>query len=390
MPLQLTYLLKNLTRNPLRSLLTCGAVALPTMIFVLSVAVIDGIERFLDNSAQQIRLAVTSKTSIVNPLPLGYRRKMESLDPQRSGLRSVCSIVWIGGTIENDPRLLSTLAVDHDTFFDTFPDTRLAPDELEQWRRDRQAIALGRATARQFGWKKGDRVTIIPSVPPYQPMRFHVISTLEQGADPVTNWCRLDYLLESLERYKFRGESASFFFVKCATQRDLEHYREQIDQLFATSSDPTRTVDEKTFMNEFISQQFDLPRNLSIFSTVTVLVAVLAAANTMSMNFRDRLTEYATLKSLGFGGWTIFSLIQSESLLLCGLGGVLGAGLPLAAFTLTPLKNVTLPLIQQLEIEPQVVALALLISLGIGLLAALWPSALALRLKVVSALRNLE
>lgn len=361
------------------------------MIFVLSVAVIDGLERYLDNSAQQLRLATTQKSSIINPLPAGHRRKIESLDPDHRGLRWVCGVEWIGGTIENDPRLLSTLAVDHDTFIETFPDTRLAQDERDAWLRDRQAIALGRATARQFGWKKGDRITIKPSVPPYGSMEFHVISTLEEGADPLTNWCRMDYLRETLKQRGYLApDRVSFFFIKCASKADLERFRVKIDELFANSSDPTRTVDEKAFMNEFISQQFDLPKNLTIFSTLTVLVAILAAANTMSMNFRDRLTEYATLKSLGFGGGYVFGLIQAESLLLCGLGGLIGMGVPLLAFTQTPLRNVTLPLIQQLEIEPHVCALAILISLAIGLIAAGWPSWMALRMKVVSGLRSLE
>jgi putative ABC transport system permease protein len=143
-------------------------------------------------------------------------------------------------------------------------------------------------------------------------------------------------------------------------------------------------------MNEFIVQQFDLPRRLTVLAAVTVFVAVMAAANTMSMNFRDRMNELATLKSMGFGGGFVFALVQAESLFLCALGGAVGAWGPYIAFTCTPLKDFTVPLIQYLEVRPIVCFQALLIALGIGVAAALWPSWLALRMKVVSALRNLE
>ena len=130
---------------------------------------------------------MTHKASIVNPLPSSYRAKIEALDPGRQRITSVCGMRWIGGQIENDPRPLSTLAVDSDTFLATFPEYALSPEEIQAWERDRQALIVGRGTAGHFGWKVGDRLTINPSVPPYTPMEFHVVSTaqaFDSGSDP--------------------------------------------------------------------------------------------------------------------------------------------------------------------------------------------------------------
>ncbi|HOW69802.1 MAG TPA: FtsX-like permease family protein [Phycisphaerae bacterium] len=388
--LRFIYLYRNLTRNVLRTLLTCAAVALPIMIYVLSTAVIDGINRFLDNSAKQLRLAITHKTSLVNPLPAGHRAKIESLDPDRRGIVSVCGMNWIGGKVSDDPRPLSTMGADADTFVATFPEYRLTPEEIEAWNRDRQAIIVGSATARQFGWKTGDRITIRASVPPYTLMEFHVISTAPLAEDPITLWFRRDYVVEEMKKAGYGGEMVNFYFVKCATKADVDRYRAAIDDLFARTPDETKTQDEKAFMNDFITQQFDLPRNLTILAAVTVFVAIMAAANTMSMNFRDRLNELATLKSLGFSSGFLFALVQSESLLLCGFGGLVGAAGPYIAFTHTPLRNFTVPIILEIRIHPLVCGYAMLIALGIGLIAGLWPSWQALRMHVVAALRNLE
>ncbi len=390
MKLRLLYLYRNLTRNPLRTALTCASVAFPIMIYVLSMAVVDGVQRFLDNSARQLRLAVTQKTSIANPLPAGHRARMESLDPSRTRLVAVCAMRWIGGQRENDPVPLSTIAVDADTFVAAFPEQNLTPDEIAAWQRDKQALIVGRSTAAQLGWKAGDRVSLRPSVPPYIPLEFHIISTAEKAEDNITNFFRRDYLEDVLREAGMPEGVVTFFFVKCGSQADLHHFRTKIDELFAGSPDETKTQDEKTFMNEFITQQFDLPRNLTILSALTVFVATMAAANTMSMNFRDRIGELATLKSLGFGGRYAFGLIQAEGLALCAVGGLIGAAGPYVAFTHTALRNVSLPIIQSLEIHPVTCVRALLIALAIGALAAAWPSWAAARMRVVTALRSLE
>lgn len=388
--LRLVYLYRNLTRNNMRTALTCAAVALPIVIYVLSTAVIDGLDRFLENSVKQLRLVVSNRSSIINPLPSGYRSKIESLDPERTRLRSVCGMGWIGGRIENDSRLLSTLAVQADTFAATFPEFKLTPEELAAWHRDRQAIIVGRATASQFGWKVGDRIFIRPSLPPYTPMEFHVISTAPHAADPVTNFCRLDYFDEVRKEADVPTDIVSFFFVKCADKEALDHFGGAIDELFAHSPDQTRTQDEKAFMTEFITQQFDLPTNLTILAAVTIFVAVMAAANTMSMNFRDRINELAVLRSIGFSGLALAALILCESLLLCGLGGLIGAGIPFVAFNFTSLKELTVPVIQAIIVEPNVCVEAFLVALAVGVVAAVWPAIAATRLTVVAALRNLE
>lgn len=388
--LRLTYLYRNLTRNRLRTLLTLAAVALPIMIYVLSMAVVDGVERFLDNSAKQLRLAVTQKTSIVNPLPAGHRRKIEALDPGRRRLISVCGLRWLGGKIKNDPRPLTTLACEHDTFIQTFPDYRFAPEEIDAWNRDRRAVVVGSGTARRFGWKVGDRITIQPSLPPYTPLEFNIVSTAENGEEKDNIMCRMDYVEEELEKAGWRPGYVGFYFIKCASQADLDAFRVAIDERFAGTPDETQTQDEKAFMSGFINQQFNLPRNLTILAAVTVFVAIMAATNTMSMSFRDRTNEIATLKSLGFGNFFVFTLVQAESLFLCGIGGLLGALGPYLVFTYSPLRNVTVPLIQRIEVPPQTCLKALAISAGIGVVAAIWPSWLAVRMKVVSALRSLE
>jgi len=390
MNLRFTYLCRNLTRNPTRTALTCAAIALPIVIYVLSFSVIREFDGFLEGAARQLRLCVVQKTSIINPLPVGHRRKIESLDPTGKRLISVCGLRWIGGKVDDHPQLLSTMAADTDTFLDTFTDYKLSDKERANWLRERRAIIVGSGTAEQFGWKVGDHVFIKPSLPPYGEMEFVVVAVANSARDPVTNFFRSDYYEEEMKKLGGRSDIVSFFFVKCATKEDLNNFRAKIDELFAHTPDETKTQDEKTFMSGFITQQFNLPRNLTILAIATIFVAVMAAANTMSMNIRDRMNEIATMRSLGFGPLGVFALVQSESLLLCVGGGILGAGLPYLAFNFTPLARMNVPLIQTLVVEPGVCVQALAIAVGVALFAAMVPAISAARIPLVTALRNQE
>ncbi len=182
----------------------------------------------------------------------------------------------------------------------------------------------------------------------------------------------------------------TFYFIKCASKADSDYYRTAIDEKFANSPDETKTQDEKAFMNEFITQQFNLPRNLTILASLTVFVAVMAATNTMSMNFRDRISEFATLKSMGFRSGFVFSQIECESLLVCGIGGALGAFIPYSLMKWSPLAQVAIPVIQTLPIPIATCLQAIGVALAIGLVAGLWPGWQAARMRVIKALRTLE
>ncbi|MBI4719217.1 MAG: hypothetical protein HY763_15575 [Planctomycetes bacterium] len=239
--LRVLYLYRNLTRNLLRTGLTCAAVAFPITIYVLSTATVDGIDKFLDNSAKQLRLAVTHKASIINPLPTSYVAKIRALDPERRRIVSVAGLRWIGGKMPDNPTPLSTIALEADTFVPTFPEHQLTQAEIDAWHRDRQAMVVGKGTAAKLGWKVGNRVTMMPSLPPYRPLEFHVISLAEKSTDAITLWCRRDYVYEEFKKAGFDDDIIGFLFVKCASAADMNYVRGAIDELFANAPDATKT-----------------------------------------------------------------------------------------------------------------------------------------------------
>jgi putative ABC transport system permease protein len=106
----------------------------------------------------------------------------------------------------------------------------------------------------------------------------------------------------------------------------------------------------------------------------------------MAMNARERLGEYAALKTMGFKPRHLVGLIMGESLTLALVGGVLGLVLTFPAVKLFP------PSVRQyfgvFEVTPLTMTLGIGVALAVGVLAGLLPAWQASRVQIAAALRK--
>src|SRR6185295_10460936 len=107
-----------------------------------------------------------------------------------------------------------------------------------------------------------------------------------------------------------------------------------IDAEFRNSLAETLTESEQAFQLGFVAMSDQIIAAIRIVSYVVILIILAVMANTMAMSARERTSEYATLKAIGFGPRFLAALIFGESLLICALGGGLAIALtlPAAAF----------------------------------------------------------
>ena len=110
---------------------------------------------------------------------------------------------------------------------------------------------------------------------------------------------------------------------------------------------------------------------------------LLLTGNTMAQAVRERIPELAILKTLGFKDGLVLVLVLVESVLLVGLGGVIGMGLarvilPGLASKAQGMLPATIPL------QTWIVGAVLIVL--IGLVVGVLPALRAKRLKIVDAL----
>ena len=126
---------------------------------------------------------------------------------------------------------------------------------------------------------------------------------------------------------------------------------------------------------------------------ITILMAAgatFAALNVMYANVARRGGELAVLRAVGFSRFPVLVAILSEAVMLALAGGL--AGIVLAALAFDGLEAKTLMggwLVSfRLAVTPSAIAMALLLTLGMGLAGGLFPAIRAARLPIATALRE--
>jgi putative ABC transport system permease protein len=122
------------------------------------------------------------------------------------------------------------------------------------------------------------------------------------------------------------------------------------------------------------------------------LVLLIACTNVASLTLvrtAGRAHEFAIRRAQGASAWRIARQLVTEGLLLGLAGGALGVGLAAAALPVVrAVAPAGFPRIDAIAIDPTVLAVAAMVSLIAGLLAAIVPAALATRRAVSQDLRD--
>jgi putative ABC transport system permease protein len=279
-------------------------------------------------------------------------------------------------------------AVDHDNFFDLYPEFRTRPEELAAFKRDRRGAMVGRLLADTHGFKVGDVIPVKGTI--YPGTWEFVVRGIYEPKDETTITRQLyfhwDYLNEQVKRfYPRRAEQVGVFVIQIADGSRAAEISQAIDREFRNSLAETLTETEKAFQLSFIAQTETVVMAVRVVSFVVIVIIFAVVANTMAMTARERLAEYATLKALGFGPGFVAALIVGESLMITALGGAVGilATFPVAAGFKAALGS----FFPVFKVAPETVALQAASALAVGALAGILPSIRAARVKIVEGLR---
>ena len=101
---------------------------------------------------------------------------------------------------------------------------------------------------------------------------------------------------------------------------------------------------------------------------------------------RERISEYATLKALGFGPGFVVSLIFGESLCLTLLGGLLGIALSFPV--IATFKSLIGTIFPVFRLSQETLWWQLGAVIFVGVLAAILPAIRSARIRIVDGLRH--
>ncbi len=384
----LKLVLKNALRHKLRTLLTAFGIAVAVIAYGLLSTIIDayfvGVE-----AASNTRLITRNAVSLTFQLPLAYRDKMA----QVPGVSSVSYGFWFGGTYKDPKNFFARFAVEPETLLDLYPEFILDQAERENFVKERGSCIVGRKLALKYGWQVGDRFQLTGDIFPgdWDFVIRGIYDGRDAATDETTMYFHWKYVDERMRQNSpGRAGQVGFYYVGVDDENRVIEISDAIDAMFDNSLAETLTETEKEFNLSFIGMVGTVITAVRIISIVVIAIILLVLANTMAMTARERISEYAVMKTIGFRPKHLVALIFGESISIAILGGVLGILLTMravAGFAVVLTDNLG-SFFPVFELSGKTLALCVLAVFCVGFVAALFPTWQAVRIKIADGLRQ--
>lgn len=381
----LRLVVANLGRKKLRTILTGLSIAVAFVLFGYLAAVRVAFNQGVDVAGLD-RLVVRHKVSIIQLLPESYGDRMERVD----GVDLAVHQTWFGGIYQKPTNFFAQMPVEPEPFMDMFPEYLLDDDERRAWLETRTGAVVGRVTADRFGWEVGDRIPIQATIwtqkDGSRTWEFDIVGIYEgaeQGTDASQFFFRYDYFDEARS---FGKGLVGWYAVRVDDPERAAAVAAAIDAEFANSPYETKAEPEGAFVQGFAKQVGDIATIIMAILAAVFFTILLVAGNTMAQSVRERISELAVLKAVGFTDRGVLGLVLAESCLLTAVGGLLGLGLAWFAISFGGDPTGGSFPVFYLPLEDALLGIALVLLVGVT--AGLFPSLQARRLRIADALRR--
>lgn len=376
---------KNVWRKKIRTSLTILSVLIAFLLFALLSAIGYAFTAGED-VADAERLVVIDKVSLINPLPLAYKNRIAATE----GVESVTSAGWFGGYFQDPKRQFGQYPTDPYEWFAMYPELDIPPQQLEAFAKNRTGAVIGQQIADQYGWKVGDRIplqtTIWTKKDGSNTWEFDIEGIFTTD-DPrgITAYMLFQYDYFD-EARAFGNGTVGWYVLRIDGTADPVEVSRAIDLQFANSPNETKTSTEAAFAQSFAKMFGNIQLIVTLILGAVFFTLLLVAGNTMAQSVRERISELAVLKTLGFTDRSVLGIVLSESILIMVIGGVLG--LLLGWLFIQGAIAAIGAMMPGIYLSPTAVLTAVAIMVGAGILAGLFPALKAMRLSIVEALAH--
>jgi putative ABC transport system permease protein len=372
----------NLFRKKVRLILTIGSFAVALFLFAFLAVVRDAFGRGADVAGAD-RLVIINRTSIINPIPLSYRDKILRIP----GVKYVTHNNWFGGVYKDEKNFFPQFVIDPENQRQVVPELMVPDDQWNAFLKDRQGAIAGARTAQRFGWKIGDRIPIKTTLYGGGAWEFNLVG-IYHGKRPQDDetqfWFQWDYFEEKVPE-RVKGQ-IGWYVLRLDSPDDAVRVAKTIDAEFANSPFETKTQTESAFAASWVKQFGNIQFLILSIGVVVFFTLLLVTGNSMAISVRERKSEFAVFKAIGFSDRAVLFFVLAESLVIALIGGLLG--LALAVLAVPALATALNGLLPSLVLAPAILGLGLVVAIAVGIISGLLPGITAMRMRVVNALRR--
>jgi putative ABC transport system permease protein len=299
-------------------------------------------------------------------------------------------IVW-AGTYQNLRDVVQAYGVDNslaDVYND--PADGLPLDAVANLNRDRRGVLVGPVLMHKHGWHVGQHIAIRGLDSSHITLDFIVMGKTPVLQAPNVIVFRRSLLDEAVKKtYNFDlANTASFLAVCVDGAKWITPVISRIDAEFHNSDAQTQTITESDAKANNVSAVGDLRPIICALCALVMITMLLAAANSIAMSARERVTEVAVMRALGFSAYRVMMLTLIEAAAVAAVGGAAGAGAAYALFRNGITIGAVVGNTGYMTVAPPVAILTVALVTALGVVSAAVPAVGAARISPALAVRH--
>ncbi|PYU79291.1 MAG: hypothetical protein DMG51_17505, partial [Acidobacteria bacterium] len=313
-------IIANLFRKKVRLILTIGSFAVALVLFTFLAVVKSAFSRGTEIAGAD-RLVVVSRIGLMQLMPISHRDKILAIP----GVKAVTHNHWFGGVYQDETKFFPQFVIDPENQRQVMTELVVPDDQWNNFLKDRQGAIAGARTAARFHWKIGDRIPIKTTLYGGGASEFNldgIYHSDRPGGDESQFWLQWKYFDENVPAAA--KSTAGWYVVKLDSPDDAVRVAKAIDEKFANSSFETKSETESAFAAGFVKQFGNIEVLILTIGSVVFFTLLLVTGNTMAISVRERTSELAVLKAIGFSGRAVLFFVLAESVVIALVGGFLG------------------------------------------------------------------
>lgn len=374
----------SLGRKKLRTGLTILSIMVAFLLFGYLAAIRQAFDAGIEVAGAD-RLIVRHKVSIIQLLPQSYEARIEQID----GVDNAAHSTWFGGIYQEPKNFFAQIPVVPEELFDMYPEFIISDEQKEAWLATRSGALVGRGTMERFDWKLGDRIPINATIwgkkDGGRTWEFDIVAVYD-GAEKGTDTSQFFFRYDFFDETRANGQGlVGWYTVRVSDPDRAAEVAAAIDAEFANSAQETKTEPEGAFIQGFANQIGNIGFIITSIMSAVFFTILLVAGNTMAYTVRERTSELAVLKAIGFTDGGVLGLVLGESLAITAVGGALGLGL---AWLLVSMGDPTDGSFPVFYLPISYLFLGLMLIAGMAFVAGILPALQAQRLQIADALRR--
>lgn len=353
----IVLILENIQRNKVRTTLT----GLGTMVLVLVVTLVFTILTTLDKAtsekAQNLKGIVTEKWQIPSQMPWAYASGLtEGGAKEADDTKPDDFMTWgfyLGSTeadpkkrsFENiffgfvmEPEKLLTMMDDLDTLEgEAKRDLEAAIKRMQD---NRQGVIVGPGRLEKMKKQVGDRIKLYGRNFKDIDLEVEIVGTFPKGRYDESSVIRRDYLNAAMDAYPqthqgkphpLADKTLNLVWLKLSDREKFNKVGQQIDKSASFTQPAVKFETASSGIAAFLEAYRDLIWGMRwLLAPACIATLSLIISNAISISVRERQTEFAVMKVLGYRPGQILSFVLAEALLVGTTSGLISAAMTYA------------------------------------------------------------